>query len=173
MIVWLILGVVIILALFLHLYVIPKRALKWQVEQFEKRGYKVLAMPYSILNPPIRKLTKGSKADSMAYMKEIYPQYDVVIFNNNTQTVIDISDPELTRELIQSENKGNFIKSRGFAASIQRVAGMGLTFLDGETWKKRRRALNEVFNFDFLKSMVPKLDEIADLSLKEVEEESV
>ena len=40
---------------------------------------------------------KSSKEDALSFMKEEYPKYDVVIFNNNTSIVIDISSAELSK----------------------------------------------------------------------------
>ena len=81
---------VIVLVLTLKLSIYPRQAMKWQIDQFEKRGYKVKALPFSLLTPPITQILKGTKDDSLSYVKENYPNYDAVIFNNSTNIVIDL-----------------------------------------------------------------------------------
>jgi uncharacterized membrane protein YwzB len=61
---------VIVLVLTLKLSIYPRQAMKWQIDQFEKRGYKVKALPFSLLTPPITQILKGTKDDSLSYVKE-------------------------------------------------------------------------------------------------------
>jgi hypothetical protein len=38
-----------------------------------------------------------------------------------------------------------------------RVAGLGLIFSEGDRWHRKRKILNKVFNFDYLKSNTKKI----------------
>ena len=35
-------------------------------------------------------------------------------------------------------------------SNLQRVVGLGLTFSEKEFWKKKRKIISKVFNFDFI-----------------------
>ena len=37
-----------------------------------------------------------------------------------------------------------------------------MAFSEGDDWKKKRRIISSVFHFDFLNSLVPKMNEMID-----------
>ena len=66
-----------------------------------------------------------------------------------------------------------YIKYPGFNNIFKRVIGTGLGMAEGEIWKRKRRILNKMFNFDYIKSLTPKVAEICDYSIKGAEEEAL
>jgi cytochrome P450 len=51
-------------------------------------------------------------------------------------------------------------------ADIYTSIGLGLPFLEGMEWKRRRNIFNKIFNFDFVKSLAPKMAKISDDVMK-------
>lgn len=47
--------------------------------------------------------------------------------------------------------------------------GRGIPFSEGEEWKRKRRIINTVFNFDFIKSMTPKIEKVCSQAIVDVE----
>ena len=52
---------------------------------------------------------------------------------------------------------------------MKRGLGEGLVLSEGKAWKMKRRVLNTVFNFDFIKSLTLRIAEICDSSLDDFE----
>ena len=42
------------------------------------------------------------------------------------------------------------------------VMGDGLAFSEGENWKRKRKIMSKVFNFDLIKKNIPKICQIFD-----------
>jgi cytochrome P450 len=51
--------------------------------------------------------------------------------------------------------------------------GRGIPFSEGEEWKRKRKIINAVFNFDFVKSMTYKIEKLCAKAIKDVEESAV
>ena len=49
---------------------------------------------------------------------------------------------------------------KAFIEPITRGFGNGMIISEGEEWWKRRKILNKIFNFEFLKSMTPEIARI-------------
>ena len=49
---------------------------------------------------------------------------------------------------------------------FSRLAGIGLPFSEGQNWKRKRTILNKIFNFDFVKSQVFKINEVCSDAIK-------
>ena len=43
---------------------------------------------------------------------------------------------------------------------FSRLVGLGLSINEGQNWKRKRTILNKIFNFDFVKSQVFKINEV-------------
>ena len=55
-----------------------------------------------------------------------------------------------------------------FLSPLRRVLGNGLVFSEGQAWKHKRKILNKVFNFNFVKSLCERISTICDESIEEV-----
>ena len=55
---------------------------------------------------------------------------------------------------------------------VKEITKEGLFFSEHDSWKKKRRVLNSSFNFDFLKSLAPKIALLCDRVLEKIEEEN-
>jgi cytochrome P450 len=68
-------------------------------------------------------------------------------------------------DLIQAfyaSNINNYVKFEPFVCNFRRMVGNGMAFSEGDDWKKKRRIISSVFHFDFLNSLVPKMNETID-----------
>lgn len=52
--------------------------------------------------------------------------------------------------------------------NLIRVFGKGMGVVEGSDWKKKRKAMNEIFNYEFLKANIPKIIRICNLSLDRI-----
>ena len=50
--------------------------------------------------------------------------------------------------------------------------GEGLIFSEGEKWRKKRMTISKLFTFELLKANIPKISEICDKVLDEMEAEN-
>lgn len=88
------------------------------------------------------------------------------------QIFVEVFHPELTKLILYQENHYNFPKSPQMNDSVIRGLGRGLVFLEGAEWHQRRKVLNKIFNFQLIKNMASMICEVADSSIKEMEEVS-
>jgi len=53
--------------------------------------------------------------------------------------------------------EGCYIKARKipFFGGIKALVGKGLLFSEGAEWKKKRKIMSSVFNYDFIKDKIP------------------
>lgn len=42
-------------------------------------------------------------------------------------------------------------------ANVKRALGNGIAFSEGDEWKRKRKIINKVFNFNFIISNIPKM----------------
>ena len=78
---------------------------------------------------------------------------------------IDLIHPDIVQDFFSVENFQNYQKYPLDIDILKRGIGEGLLLSEGKTWKMKRRILNSVFNFDFVKSLTLRIAEIADSSL--------
>jgi cytochrome P450 len=138
---------------------------------FRKQGYKVLEFPFSFFDPPVMKVynKKNNTNDSLAYVKENYPKYDVVVMNFANRVIVDIINPELVKHFLANDKIMIYPKSRDFVSVMERAIGKGIPFSEGQTWKRKRKIISEVFNFEFVASLTPRIGQICDESLDRLE----
>ena len=78
------------------------------------------------------------------------------------QVYVELIHPDLQQSLFSSESLANFRKDEEEIGNISRGIGVGLVASEGKEWKMKRKVLTEVFNFNFLKGLTPKIAELAD-----------
>ena len=74
---------------------------------------------------------------------------------------IDFLHPDLVKELLSFEKQMIFQKTKLELDCFRRL-GIGIVFSEGEAWKKKRKIVTEIFNFDFLQKLSPKIALICD-----------
>lgn len=84
--------------------------------------------------------------------------------------LLDLIDPELIREFFEKGKEKYYQKKLDYpsSSSLQQIIGEGLLLSEGESWKKKRKILSYVFNFDFIHSKVRAIADIASKALLEV-----
>lgn len=96
----------------------------------------------------------------MKMYKVELPKYDVSLGNNGGKHEIDIVNPKLIKEFLNSDNLINFHKVKMYQRVLSRVMGNGLVLSEGENWKKKRRIISNIFNYDFVAQLSPRIAEI-------------
>ena len=108
--------------------------------------------------------------DAMERVKKEYPQYDVVVMNLFNQIFLDLIHPDLVQDLLSMENIPNYTKTDFEISNFKRSVGEGLPLSEDKAWKMKRKVLNSVFNFDFIKSLTPKIATLCDGILDRMDE---
>ena len=149
----------------------PYQTYKWYASNFRKQGYKVLEIPFNPFGNGYFKVYDFSPntEDAMKYVKETYPDYDVAVLNVLNKVVVFIMNPDLQQQFFAADKLPLYEKSRLRKEGFVWLGGTGLIMSQGKQWKMKRKVLNAVFNFDFIKSQIPKVIKICDSVLDKVE----
>jgi cytochrome P450 len=73
---------------------------------------------------------------------------------------IDITHPDLIQDFYTPENIINNPKVKILYQYIARGVGFGIAFSEKDIWKRKRRIVSQVFNFDLLKALTYKIENI-------------
>ena len=95
--------------------------------------------------------------DAMYTMKRKFSKADVVIFNILNHPVIELVNPKLMKRFFSPDNIYIYPKYPVFIRNMQRCLGHGIVFSEGDEWKKKRKIISSVFNYDFIKANIPKI----------------
>ena len=96
------------------------------------------------------------KGDFYYLYKEILkkdPQLKFVAENFGTNTLLILHDPLMIKEMLQRYEI--YQKDTDSAQLILDLAHGSTPFSEGADWKQGRRILSQVFNFDFIKDIIP------------------
>ena len=55
-----------------------------------------------------------------------------------------------------------YTKDTKLSSGIRMIIGNGLVFSEGESWKRKRKIMSKLFNFELLKENIPKICSICD-----------
>ena len=80
-------------------------------------------------------------------------------------------NPELQKQFFQPDGIYHYIKLPFVVNQLKRVMGDGTSLVEGDAWKRKRRIMNTVFNYDFITSMVPNISRIFDDAFQIAEED--
>lgn len=86
------------------------------------------------------------------------PNLRLWVINNGSNVSVYFSDPKLIKEFFQNQDK--YVK-REFGGAFNAFFGKGIFSAEVATWRRHRKAVSDIFHFDFLKSIVPVMDEVA------------
>lgn len=78
--------------------------------------------------------------------------------NSFNSIVLDFSHPDFVKDFYSNEHLYTYPKIKMFTDPIVRAMGRGIPFSEGDEWKRKRKIINAVFNFDFVKSMTYKIE---------------
>ena len=101
----------------------------------------------------------------MYSIKHCFPGNDIALYNVLNKIVIDFINPDLLKIFFAPDNFPNYIKEELTVANTRRVLGYGIAFSEGGEWKRKRKIINTVFNFNFLMSIIPKIVEICNKNI--------
>ena len=150
----------------------PYKTFKWYASNFRKQGYKVIEIPFNpFANGFIKVYDISPDAqDGMSFIKKNYPDYDVAVLNILSKVMVFIINPDLQQEFFAADKLPYYEKSGLRKDGLIWLGGRGLIMSEGKVWKMKRKVLNAVFNFDFIKSQIPKITTICDKVLDKMEE---
>jgi cytochrome P450 len=63
-------------------------------------------------------------------------------------------------------------KDMDLVYNVREVLGESIGFSEGESWKKKKRAISKMFQFDYVKANIPKINQICDRWLDKYEKNS-
>lgn len=114
----------------------------------------MLEIPYNPFSiDVITNIKKGmAEGDALKIYKEERSKYDVVVSNILSRPRIEINHPDFLKDFYAVDKHYEYPKSQRGIRLFSRVAGKGLVFSEGEVWHRKRKILNKLFNFDFIKS---------------------
>lgn len=109
--------------------------------------------------------------DSQHSIKYDYRNYQVVLSSFQRNIFLDFIDPQLIREFFEKTLEGCYVKYKTFPfmKSLKSLIGEGLLFSEGNEWKRKKKIMSNVFNFDFIKSKIQNIFEISHEILDSIE----
>lgn len=162
-----------LVVLILKCYIEPKRQYNKYRNILEGLGYKVHAIPFRAFAIPFVAIEKESLEkynDSCYISKDVAGSSDVILTNTANIIVLFLTSPDLIKEYFNMENALLLEKSKVLTLGLKKIAGKGLFLSEGNEWKKKRKILSKVFNFDLVKGNIGEIANICDSSLDKFEE---
>ena len=95
-------------------------------------------------------------------MKEEWIYYDIIISNLGTNVEVVLLNPDLIYPITTMDSVMNITKFRDVIALLLEITPNVLTVLEGDAWKKRRKMLSSVFNWNNVESQIPEINTICD-----------
>jgi len=109
-----------------------------------------------------RIIESAQTGDFMATYKKILqeenPNVRAFASNLGSKGTLALVEPGLIKEFLLKQD-GNYVKAESYMDLYKCLVGTGLVTSEGETWKKHRKIVSNVFHFDFIKEAVPSIIE--------------
>lgn len=141
-----------------------KKKLSTLQRRFEGAGYKVKVEPFRVFGYPSFEHTAWSereKGNPDYYRQHNLQGYDVVISTIFGRSSITLINMDLLHSFFSMELT-TYVKYEPFIAGFRRLFGRSLGGVEGNEWKRKRKAVSNTFHFDFLQSIVPDICTIVD-----------
>ena len=81
----------------------------------------------------------------------------MAIWNILKYPLIEIINPDLLQEFFQPDKVHIYEKVPKIIDHFRRAIGEGVVFSEGTKWKKKRKIMNAVFNYEFIISIIPQI----------------
>ena len=163
---------IVTLYLIYHYGVKPYRQFHWYADTFEKMGYKVYRVKWNPLGGAIVKRSHDdlkNHGDVNHFWKNEAVGYDIIMSNVVNQPLIYLMNPDLLREFFTADKVYIYKKHEKIHGTFSTLGGRGVVFSEFGEWKKKRKTLNNVFTFDFIKGMIPMIAKETDDRLDIIE----
>ena len=150
---------------------LTKQTMEYYRREFEKAGYRVKFIPFRLYSLGVfgQMIEDQNKHKNPTYTLENHSQeFDVVVCSTFNFPVIELYNVNLI-QAFYANGSNNYVKFEPLVGNLRRVVGSGLAFSEGDDWKKKRRIVCNVFHFDFLNSLVPKMNEVVDYTFQELD----
>lgn len=152
-------------------WIYPRRTIKAYVKYSKMMGYKVLELPYHPFQIDLLTQIKKSAAqgDALKFYKEERATYDIIVSNSLHVPRIEINHPDFLKDYYSVDKHYMYPKEWRIVQIFSQIGGSGLPFSEGEIWSRKRRILNQVFNFDFVKAQTQKIAKTCSRTIKDIE----
>jgi len=87
-------------------------------------------------------------------LQEQNPDVPAFVTNLGSQVMVALVKPALPKEFLLKQ-EDYYVKTEAITDLFKCFVGDGLVTSEGETWKKHRKLVSNVFHFDFIKETVP------------------
>jgi len=151
------------LALPYYIFILPKQKMAF----YTKQGIPAFFSP--ILGV-IRKY-RDDQAKDGDYLKEpkssskVDPDQKALVTNWGSQVLVSFRDPKYAKDILQHPMR--YKKSKVFDI-FKHILGTGLSFLEGDEWKTRRKIISSCFHYEFLKNNTPLIQETVKEALEKI-----
>ncbi|KAL4446416.1 hypothetical protein ABPG74_001157 [Tetrahymena malaccensis] len=98
------------------------------------------------------------------------PDLKLFVVNLGSKIKLRLVDPDLMREFFL--NQQYYVKDTFYIGNVLRCAPYGIAFVEGEQWKKSRKLFSQAFHFEYLTSLAPLIEQIAQKVFNSVIENS-
>ena len=85
---------------------------------------------------------------------------------------LDLSHPDFIKEFFSNQHLYDYPKHGTLVYAYKSAMGEGVPFSEGGVWKRKRKIISKVFNFDLISKITPKISKICDAALEELESKS-
>lgn len=171
-----ILGVTVVLLLtyiYFTFYLKPQKSCKRYSELLKSMGYRVYELPFRPFSATLYELYNEysqTKGDPCYLNKEVFKNYDVVISNLLNYPSLIFTNMKMGKEILTPDKLMTAPKVQLSMKLLNHTIGSGLAFLEGDSWKERRKILSKAFSFELLKNMVPLISKLCDQTYTKLEE---
>jgi len=137
----------IFLFLIYYAFILPKQRLAF----YARQGISTYFWP--VLG--VIKRSRDDQAKHGDYLKEpklsskVNPDQKALASNWGSNAIVSFRDPKYAKEMLQFPT--NYKKSAVFDL-YKEILGTGLSFLEGDAWKVRRKIISSCFHYEFLKN---------------------
>ena len=104
-----------------------------------------------------QKLNEKEYGDCFYDQKNSWKKIDVVISNTSYMITLIFINPRLIRHMFTPEKNYIFHKAHINKFGFKLALGNTMIMNEDDAWKKKRKILSEIFNFDFIKRNIPKM----------------
>ena len=80
--------------------------------------------------------------------------------------ILHFSHPDFIKDFYSSEHVYSYPKKEKLTKIFERVMGKGILFSEGLEWKRKKRIVSTAFNFEFIKSITGKIEQLCSKAIK-------
>ena len=83
--------------------------------------------------------------------------------------LVEVVQPNLIKEFFTIERAGYYPKEEMISRNFIRCLGAGIGMAEGEEWRRKRKIISTVFNFDMLVASIPTIVKVCNENMEVME----